>query len=118
VTIVSYTSSGVNKLKASLNDDAKVVIYDRHMFIIQASDFHFWMKNSNNGSITAVDYKNWRYDIQHNDIYPKDIQHTDTQHNVMTSKMTLDAENHTVMLGVIMLSVFVMSAIMLNVIIY
>ncbi len=118
MTIVSYTSSGVNKLKASLNDDAKVVIYDRHMFIIQASDFHFWMKNSNNGSITAVDYKNWRYDIQHNDIYPKDIQHTDTQHNVMTSKMTLDAENHTVMLGVIMLSVFVMSAIMLNVIIY
>ncbi len=31
VTIVNYTSSIINKLKASLNDDARVVIYDRHM---------------------------------------------------------------------------------------
>jgi hypothetical protein len=36
--IVIYTSSGINKLKASLNDDARVVIYDRHMFIVQAAD--------------------------------------------------------------------------------
>jgi len=36
VTIVNYASSDVNKLKASLNDDARVVIYDRHMFIVQA----------------------------------------------------------------------------------
>jgi hypothetical protein len=36
VTIINYASSGVNKLKASLNDDARVVIYDRHMFIVQA----------------------------------------------------------------------------------
>jgi hypothetical protein len=35
VTIVNYTSSGVNKLKASLNDDTRVVIYDRNMFIVQ-----------------------------------------------------------------------------------
>ncbi len=39
VMIVNYASSGVNKLKASLNDDARVVIYNRHMFIIQATDF-------------------------------------------------------------------------------
>jgi hypothetical protein len=31
--IVSYTSSSVNKLKASLNDDARVIFYDHHMFI-------------------------------------------------------------------------------------
>jgi hypothetical protein len=37
VTIVNYTSSGVNELKASLNDDARVVIYDRPMFIVQAT---------------------------------------------------------------------------------
>jgi len=37
VTIVNYTSSGVNKLKALLNDDARVVIYDNHMFIVQAT---------------------------------------------------------------------------------
>ncbi len=39
VTIVNYASSGVNKLKASLNDDARVVIYDCHMFIVQATDW-------------------------------------------------------------------------------
>jgi hypothetical protein len=39
VTIVNYTSSGVNKLRASLNDDARVVIYNRHMFIVQATDW-------------------------------------------------------------------------------
>ena len=27
----------INKLEASLTDDARVVIYDRHMFIVQAS---------------------------------------------------------------------------------
>ena len=37
VTIVNYASSGVNKLKASLNDDATVVIYDHHMFLVKAS---------------------------------------------------------------------------------
>jgi hypothetical protein len=37
VTIVYYTSSNVNKLKASLNDDARVIIYDCHMFIVQAT---------------------------------------------------------------------------------
>ncbi len=37
VTIVNYASSGINKLKASLNDDARVVIYDCHMFIVQAN---------------------------------------------------------------------------------
>jgi hypothetical protein len=37
VTIINYASSGINKLKASLNDNARVVIYDRHMFIVQAT---------------------------------------------------------------------------------
>jgi hypothetical protein len=34
VTIVNDASSGVNKLKASLNDAARGVIYDHHMFIV------------------------------------------------------------------------------------
>jgi hypothetical protein len=38
VMIVNYASSGVNKLRALLNDDARVVIYDHHMFIVQATD--------------------------------------------------------------------------------
>ncbi len=37
VTIVNYASRGVNKLKASLNDNARVVIYDHRMFIVQAT---------------------------------------------------------------------------------
>jgi hypothetical protein len=32
VKIINYPSSGVSKLKASLNDDARVVIYDHHIY--------------------------------------------------------------------------------------
>jgi hypothetical protein len=37
VTIVNYASSSVNKLRASLHDDARVVIYDHHMFRVQST---------------------------------------------------------------------------------
>jgi hypothetical protein len=40
VTIVNYASNGVNKLKGSLDDDARVIIYDHHMFIVQTTDPH------------------------------------------------------------------------------
>jgi hypothetical protein len=36
ITIINYDSGIVNKLAASLTDDARVVIYDCHMFIVQA----------------------------------------------------------------------------------
>jgi hypothetical protein len=36
VTIVNYDSSIVNKLGASLTDDARVLIYNRHKFTVQA----------------------------------------------------------------------------------
>jgi hypothetical protein len=36
ITIVKYDSSIFNKLGAPLTDDARVIIYDRHMFIVQA----------------------------------------------------------------------------------
>ncbi len=35
--IVNDDSRVVNKLEASLTDDARVVIYDRHMFIVQVT---------------------------------------------------------------------------------
>jgi hypothetical protein len=35
MTIVNDDSRVVNKLEASLTDDARVIIYDRHMFIVQ-----------------------------------------------------------------------------------
>jgi hypothetical protein len=37
MTIVNYASSIINKLKALHTDDARVVIYDCHMFIVQAT---------------------------------------------------------------------------------
>ncbi len=37
ITIVNEDSSVVNKLETSLIDDARVIIYDRHMFIVQAT---------------------------------------------------------------------------------
>ncbi len=37
--IVNDNSTVFNKLEASLIDDARVVIYDRKMFIVQATAF-------------------------------------------------------------------------------
>jgi hypothetical protein len=37
VTIVNYASSSVNKLEASPNDDTRTIIYNRQMFILQAT---------------------------------------------------------------------------------
>jgi hypothetical protein len=37
MTIINYLSSVVNKLKALHTDDARVVIYDSHVFIVQAT---------------------------------------------------------------------------------
>jgi hypothetical protein len=36
MTIVNDDFRVVNKLEASLTDDARVIIYDRHMFVVQA----------------------------------------------------------------------------------
>jgi hypothetical protein len=36
ITIINDDSSIINKIDASLTDDARVVIYDRHMFIVLA----------------------------------------------------------------------------------
>jgi hypothetical protein len=40
MTIVNDDSRVVNKLEAALTDNARVVIYDRQMFIVQATQ-HF-----------------------------------------------------------------------------
>ncbi len=37
MTIVNDDSRGINKLEASLTDSARVIIYDHHMFIVQAT---------------------------------------------------------------------------------
>ncbi len=38
MAIVNYASSIINKLEALLTDDARVIIYDRHVFIVQAAE--------------------------------------------------------------------------------
>jgi hypothetical protein len=40
MTIVNDNSRVVTKLETSLTDDARVIIYDRHMFIVQAIGGH------------------------------------------------------------------------------
>jgi hypothetical protein len=37
-TIVNYASSVINKPETLLTDNARVIIYDRHVFIVQATD--------------------------------------------------------------------------------
>ncbi len=45
MTIVNDNSRVVNKLDASLTDDDRVVIYDRHMFVVPATDpMWLWYK--------------------------------------------------------------------------
>jgi hypothetical protein len=39
ITIVNYNSSVINKFAASLTDYTRIVIYDRHMIIVQATVF-------------------------------------------------------------------------------
>ncbi len=46
MTIVNDDSRVVNKLEASLIDDARVVIYNRHMFIVQATHGGRFQKNN------------------------------------------------------------------------
>ncbi len=38
MTVVNDDSRVINELEALLTDDARVVIYDVHMFIVQATD--------------------------------------------------------------------------------
>jgi hypothetical protein len=42
ITIVNYDSNIVSKFGASLPDDARVVIYNCHMFILQATGVARW----------------------------------------------------------------------------
>ena len=37
MAIINDDSGVINKLEASLTDDARVIIYDCHMFIVQAT---------------------------------------------------------------------------------
>jgi hypothetical protein len=37
MTIINYVSRVINKLKALLTDEARVIIYDRHVFKVQAA---------------------------------------------------------------------------------
>ncbi len=39
--IVNYTSSVVNKLEALVTDNARVIIYNCHVFIVQATGLVF-----------------------------------------------------------------------------
>jgi hypothetical protein len=46
MTIVNDDSRVVNKLETSLTDDARVVIYDHHVFIVQATSSNCLVLNA------------------------------------------------------------------------
>jgi len=45
VTIVNDNSSIISKWSFKIIDNARVIIYDHHRFIIQASSFKWWKFN-------------------------------------------------------------------------
>ncbi len=45
--IINDNSRVVNKLEASLTDDARVIIYDHHMLIVPATDVAHWLISQN-----------------------------------------------------------------------
>jgi hypothetical protein len=53
--IVNYATSSVNKLRASLNDDARVVIYNRHIFIVQATGHGVLVEADDNNALIVGD---------------------------------------------------------------
>ncbi len=42
IMIINDNSIVVNKLESSLIDNARVIIYDCHMFIVSATDANLW----------------------------------------------------------------------------
>jgi hypothetical protein len=50
MTIIDDDSRVVNKLEASLTDNARVIIYDRHMFIVQTTGLIFNVKTKSSYS--------------------------------------------------------------------
>ncbi len=46
MTIVNDDYRVINKLETSLTGDARVIIYNRHMFIVQATDVSIYCKKS------------------------------------------------------------------------
>jgi hypothetical protein len=55
IMIIDDDSSVINNLETSPIDNARVIIYDRHMLIVQATSKNFKDQNSRNesGSITS-----------------------------------------------------------------
>ncbi len=60
MTIVNDDSRVVNKLEASLTDNTRAIIYDRHMFIVQATGV------TGSGNFFGVIYTPWRHSPSQN----------------------------------------------------
>jgi hypothetical protein len=55
MTMLIYDSRVVNKPEASLTDDVRVVTYNRHMFIVQATGHWSWTCGGYRDPPTAID---------------------------------------------------------------
>jgi hypothetical protein len=65
MTIVNDESRVINKLDASLTDDARVVIYDCHMFIVQSTGQVVTLLLASNNKIDLKFFLRTFYKYQH-----------------------------------------------------
>jgi hypothetical protein len=65
-TIVNYASSIINKLEALLTDEPRVIIYTRHVFIVQATGLN---------AATLHTYSLHRFDLHENYFYVSEMIH-------------------------------------------
>ncbi len=80
--IVNDDSRVVNKLETSLTDDARVVIYDHHMFIVQATGGIFW-KGKNQYSWPPSSFHLFRFAAFNTDFLTFYFARRSTVHNLL-----------------------------------
>ncbi len=74
VTFVNGVSSVVNKFEALLIDDARVITYDHHVFIVQA----VWNNNRADNKVIWEKVGHYRNDLDNFDTNPNERQHQGT----------------------------------------
>jgi hypothetical protein len=63
IMIINDSSKVVNKLETSLTEDARVIIYDCHMFIVQATSLHKTTLRANSSKFCLKSKKNCFHEI-------------------------------------------------------
>jgi hypothetical protein len=70
--IINGDSRAVNKLEASLTDDTRVIIYDHHMFIVQATGYYVLLL-PHNASMCIVDQGKMQLRVKQSSLFRLEI---------------------------------------------